>query len=252
MIRELLSIYDTSRTNPDQPECTFAETLLFSEGWLLRGVLQEWQRRTQPARFLFLPFPDGITVYSEAQLYTPFKARFLGDKQAEGHTHVDGIVGDFQIEAKSGVVLDRDFGLSKPYLTVFEAKMYSALAKGVKRAPDYDQVSRTVACMIHAILESGSAGDRVSHLVVLHPADSIKIHPDRYTAQYVKGRIAARARGYLAAEGHDAPNARFFAEWRDVLPQILIQFLTWEDVLAEIDSDELNRFYALCVQFNRS
>ncbi len=252
MLHELLEIYHKSRANPGKPECIFAETLIFNEGWLLRGVIQEWQRCTQPARFPFLPFPEEIVVYSEAQLYTPFKARFQGGNQAEGHTHVDGIVGDFQIVGKSGVVLNRDCRLSKPYLTVFEAKMYSALAKGVKWAPDYDQVSRTVACMIHAILESESAGDRVAHLVVLYPADNIKIHPDQYTRERVERRIAKRVQGYLSAEGHDAPNARFFAGWHDVLPQIQIQFLTWEDVLAEIDSNELNRFYALCVQFNHS
>ena len=44
--------------------------------------------------------------------------------------------------------------------------------------PDYDQVSRTAACIIHAILESENAGERVAQLVVLYPADK-KIHPDQ-------------------------------------------------------------------------
>ena len=248
MLHELLEIYHKSRVNPGKPECIFAETLMFNEGWLLRGVLREWQRWTQPAPFPFLPFPKGIVVYSEAQLYTPFKARFQGDKRAEGHTHADGIVGDFQIVGKSGVVLNPDFR----YLTVFEAKMSSALSKGTKHAPDYDQVSRTVASMIHAILESGSAGDRVAHLVVLYPADNNKIHPGRYTKDHAKERIAARVRGYLSAKGHDQPDARFFAEWRHVLPRIHIQFLTWEDVIAEIENGYLDRFYTLCKHFNQS
>ena len=78
MIGELLRIYNLSRTNAGKPECTFAETLIFNEGWLLRGVLKHWQSWTQLARFSFLPFPEGVKVYSEAQLYTPFKARFRG------------------------------------------------------------------------------------------------------------------------------------------------------------------------------
>ena len=125
MLRQLIDIYQASRTNPGVPNCTFAETLLFNEGWLLRGVLHEWQRRTPPSRFGFLPFPQRATVYSEAQLYTPFKARFRGDKGAEAHTHVDGIVGDLRFVAKSGVTLAPDWR----YLAVFEAKMYSALSK---------------------------------------------------------------------------------------------------------------------------
>ena len=57
-------------------------------------------------------------------------------------------------------------------------------------------------------------------------------------------------RGCLSVDGRDGSDTRFFAKWRDVLPQIQIQFLTWEDVLAEINNNELNRFYALCVQFD--
>jgi hypothetical protein len=246
MLRELIDIYRQSRTNPGAPECTFAETLLFNEGWLLRGVLQEWQRRAPPARFDFVPFPQKATVYSEAQLYTPFKARFQGDQQAEAHTHVDGIVGDVQLVAKSGMTLTPGWR----YLAVFEAKMYSPLSSGVKHAPGYDQVSRTAACMIHAILESGNAASR-AHLVVLYPADNAKIQPGQYTPEYVEARIADRVGSYLARGKHAQPQARFFAEWRAVLPRIQIQFLTWEEVLAGIADDTLNQFYDLCIQFNR-
>jgi hypothetical protein len=246
MLRELLQIYDESQTNPGKPECTFAETLIFNEGWLLRGVLKEWQRCTQPSRFSFLPFPQGSVVYSEAQLYTPFKARFRGDKLAEAHTHADGIVGDLQIVGRSGATLTPGWR----YLAVFEAKMYSPLSSGTKNAPRYDQVSRTVACMIHAILESDDADDRLADLVVLYPADSNKIRPNHHARDCVEERIAERVRTYLAFGKHGKPAARFFDEWRTVLSRIQIQFLTWEDVLAEIDSDGLNQFYDFCIQFN--
>ena len=246
MIQELLRIYDASRTNPDKPECTFAETLIFNEGWLLRGVIKEWQSWTQPARFSFLPFPEGIKVYSEAQLYTPFKARFQGDKVAETHTHVDGIAGDFEIVAKSGVVMDPD----SRYLTVFEAKMSSALSKGTKNAPDYDQVSRTAACMIHAILEAGHKDDYVAYLVVLYASSNKQLQPDKYTMDYIEKQIATRAQAYLSAGEYDRPGIRFFSEWENVLPSVQIQFLTWEDVLDRIDDDDLHEFYRLCKQFN--
>jgi len=216
MIRELLRVYDASRTNPGKPECTFAETLIFNEGWLLRGVLQEWQSWTQPARFSFLPFPKGIVVYSEAQLYTPFKARFQGDKQAEGHTHPDGIVGDFRLLAKSGAVLCPD----PRYLAIFEAKMYSPLSKRTRNVPNYDQISRTAACIVHALLQTGPSDRCAAHLVVLYPQDSNEIQPGQYTGEHIERQIATRVRGYLSAKGHDQPNARFFAEWREVLPKI--------------------------------
>ena len=43
MWRHLLEIYKESRLNAGQPECLFAETLIFNEGWLLRSALKEWK-----------------------------------------------------------------------------------------------------------------------------------------------------------------------------------------------------------------
>lgn len=247
MFQQLLQIYNQSCTNPSQPECAWAETIVFNEGWLLRGVVQKWRQMTSPGRFDFLPFPQGVCVYSEARLYTPFMARFHGDKLAEGPTHVDGIVGDFKITgSKSGIALLPDWET----LTVLEAKMYSPLSGGVKYAPGYDQVSRTVACTIHTMLQAGDVGDRLVRLVVLHPADNKHIQPGHYTLDQVEGRIEKRIESYLAADPHGKPLPRFFAEWRTVLPHIRIQFVTWEEVAGEIDSDDLKHFYALCVQFN--
>jgi hypothetical protein len=246
MIPELLQIYRANCTNPGQPECTFAETLLFNEGWLLRGVLKAWASWTGPARFSFLPFLEGSKLYSEAQLYTPFKARYQGDKQAEGHTHVDGIVGDFRIVSKSGVALVPNWRC----FAIYEAKMFSPLSSAVKYAPGYDQVSRTAACMVHAILEAGEAGERAAHLTVLYAQDNARIDPGLYTREYVAGRIEGRVRNYLASGKGGKPTARFFDEWRTVLPRLQIQFLTWEDVLAEVSREDLDEFYDLCVRFN--
>jgi hypothetical protein len=47
MWKHLLELYEESRLNDEQPECLFAETLIFNEGWLLRSVLKAW--KTGPA-----------------------------------------------------------------------------------------------------------------------------------------------------------------------------------------------------------
>jgi len=248
MLHELLHIYNQGRINPGEPACLFAETLIFNEGWMLRGALKAWASSLQGSQFGFTPFPAGVKVYSEAQLYTPFKARYRGDKETESHTRVDGIAGDFEIAGKSGVTLYPDFR----YLAVFEAKMYSPLSKGTTNAPHYNQLSRTAACMIHTILKAEPKGDYAAHLVVLYPADNKAICPDPYTQAYVEKQIAERAQGYLSFNAHNRPSARFFNEWRGVLPRVQIRFLTWEDVLTEIDNDELSQFYELCKKFNRA
>jgi len=95
-------------------------------------------------------------VREEAQLYTPFRKRARADPLGEANTHVDGIVGRFTIAgSKSGITLDPGCR----YLAVFEAKMPTGgLSRGVTNVRDYDQVSRTAACMIHGMLEEGGAG----------------------------------------------------------------------------------------------
>src|SRR5262245_11667380 len=71
----LLKLYEQSIVNPREPRCVFAETDLFNEGWLLRGVLAAWRAWDRPSNCPFLPFPPGSVVRSSAQLYTPFKKR---------------------------------------------------------------------------------------------------------------------------------------------------------------------------------
>jgi hypothetical protein len=97
MIKELMKIYNNSKLNDGKPKCIFAETLVFNEGWLLRGILEKWRELKSQSKFPFLPFPKSVKIYSEAQLYTPFKKRSRNDKQGEDNTHVDGIVGNFSI-----------------------------------------------------------------------------------------------------------------------------------------------------------
>ena len=72
--KRLLEIYQEGRLNEGQPECLFAETLVFNEGWLLRSALKawkEWKMRSTSSSLPFLPFPPDAKAYSESQLRTP-------------------------------------------------------------------------------------------------------------------------------------------------------------------------------------
>jgi len=248
MFQELLKIYHSGLVNEGAPKCLFAETLIFNEGWLLRSVLKEWLTGSRYSQFRFLPFPKGARLYSEGQLRTPFKARYRGDDQAESHTRVDGIVGDFSIVGtKSGVGLNSDFR----YIAVFEAKLYSRIATGTKNAPHYDQVSRTTACVVNAVLEAGARPDRSAHVAVLYPEDNVHIKPALYTETYIENQIDKRLQAYTEANGPDDTVTRFTMGWREAVKNVQIWFLTWEDVLAEIGCEDLDRFYHLCKRFNR-
>jgi hypothetical protein len=244
---KLMEIYNGSRLNDGEPDCIFAETLIFNEGWLLRGVLERWRRSKGQSKFAFLPFPDNIKIYSEAQLFTPFKRRLRIHRQGEGNTHVDGIVGSFSFSnIKSGVVLDNNC----EYLAVFEAKMYSGLAGGVKHIGNYSQVSRTLACMVNSVLKRSV--DSI-HFAVIYPEDSKKIDPTKYTRSFIEGEIEERLRGYkqsvLINRGDDRL-ALFEKQWKSTLRSIDIEFITWEDILSELGDQDIDRFYELCKKHN--
>ncbi len=177
-------------------------------------------------------------------MYSPFAPRQRGDKLAEAHTHVDGIVGHFSIGAtKSGIEVDADCR----YLAVFEAKLYSPIAGGTSNAPGYDQVSRTVGCVINSLLRAGCPDDPCSaHVVVLYPADHAGINPGQYGKTHLERQIAARVQGFGLA-----PTSAFARGWRAALETVRLSFVTWEDVLAEIGNDPLNQFYQHCWRFSR-
>jgi len=248
MWKHLLALYEESRFNGEKPECLFAETLIFSEGWLMRSVLKEWKAGSTASGLPFLPLPEGVKVYSEGQLPTPFRARPGGDSKAESHTHVDGIAGHFSIAdgTKSGIELDRGCR----YIAVFEAKLYSPIGKRTKNAEDYDQISRTAACLVHALLEAEPATDCGAHLVVLYPADNPAIHRNNHSEGRIRTQIANRLKEYKEAGSSTPELERFVAGWEKMIERVRPHFVTWEEVLAEIEEEGLLDFYGLCKQFN--
>jgi len=124
MLKDLFALYGAGLINREAPKSLFPETLIFNEGWLLRLVLKEWLAGSAGSGFGFLPFPEGVTAYSEGQLYTPFR----GGSHPERNTHADGIVGEFTTTGtKSGIVLKPDFR----YIAFFEAKIFSPIAPGL-------------------------------------------------------------------------------------------------------------------------
>jgi len=245
ILEKLLEIYESSKLNSGEPKCIFAETLIFSEGWLLRGILERWAKWKHQSKFPFLPFPEDVGIRSEAQLYTPFKKRAREDRTGENNTHVDGIVGHFSIppNSKSGVKLDKDW----EYLAVFEAKMYSELADRVANINNYNQVSRNIACIINSILRTERLG--IVHFVVTYPGDNRKIEPAKYTRSFIESQIEHRIRIYEQYGSNDEFSL-FKERWKDILRGINIRFITWEEVISELGNRNIEEFYGLCKKYN--
>jgi hypothetical protein len=239
MLNELLALYDAGLVNRDEPKSMFPGTEIFNERWLLRLVLKKWLDGSGGCKFGFLPFPEDARAYSEGQLYTPFR----GGAHRERNTHVDGIVGDFSIpDTKSGIRLNS--GMS--YITAFESKLYSALSPGVRYAPAYDQLSRTVACLINSILRADPKPGYVAHVVVVRAKDNRYINPDDYKPDRLERTIADRLSTFAANGERSDAIEKFAAGWKKVLGKLEFHFLTWEEVVADLGDDRLSRFYDRC------
>jgi len=244
MLKELLDLHQAGLINPEAPKRLFPETEIFNERWLLRLVLKEWLTGSGGSQFGFLPFPDGVTAYSEGQLYTPFKR----GSHREGNTHVDGIVGDFSIkDTKSGIELKSDLR----YIAAFEAKLYASLSADVTYAPGYDQVSRTAACLINSVVRARPQPTYSAHLVIVHAKKNKYIHSADYEEDYIERSVAKRLEPFTAAEERSDAIERFAAGWKEVFERLEVHFLTWEEVVADIGDRELSRFYDLCKEFAR-
>lgn len=224
-------------------------TELFNEGWILRLVLDWFDKHREVDHPLaFLP---NATWYSEALLSSRFLPERRGDPLAESFTHADGVIGHLWID--SGVRGDASLlgGLSQ--FVVTEAKLGSSLSAGTKNAPSYDQAARNVACMAFMLGQAGIDPTKVDRLgfYVIAPRAQIDsgVFGELVTKPSIKGKVAGRVADY--GEKH--------REWFDTiflptLNRIDLGLLAWEDILAFIDSRSadagLAEFYRKCLEYN--
>jgi hypothetical protein len=247
MIRELLNIYSQSRVNTEEPKCLVVETKIFNEGWLLRGVLKRWHT-LETSKFPFLPFTDQSKIYSEGQIYTPFKE--LPKKQGsnwETHTRADGLAGHFQIKprTKTGIILSEGC----THFAVFEAKIYSILSKGTKKAPNFGQASRIVACMINTVIKHGGPSPTSIHFCVIYPQDRHKIDFDALREDVIRQSIIDRIILYSTNQATRGAIKEFADKWEPIMEAIQIHQITWEEILKELQDEDLNEYYSYCKQF---
>lgn len=233
----------------DSQASVLPPTELYNEGWLLRVVLDWFDRnRSRSHELSFLP---DARWYSEALLPSRFLPRRRGDGRAESFTHADGVIGHFRIspgERGEASLLPT----AKQFL-VTEAKLGSSLSAGTKNAPDFDQAARNVACMAH-MLDSArvdlAALQRLGFYVIA-PECQIQsgVFTNLVTRESISQKVAARV-------------AQYQGQWDDwlaiafepVLQRIDLSLLSWESILAHLPDDEeaagIRQFYSLCLRFN--
>ena len=229
-------------------------TEVYNEGWMLRLIL-DWFSR-QPSSDHVFSFEKGARWYSELLLPSQFLPRYQRDPQAEAHTHADGVIGHFSVgrSGKGDIDLDPD---AKQFVVV-EAKIFSRLSKGTKNFENYDQATRTTACMAETLsLKQRQISDipRLGFYVVA-PENQLKFEPTFQTfleKDSIRIKVQKRIKAYSDPADAAAKN-RWFKTWfLPTLEIIDIQCLSWEKIISHINANDrengaaLLKFYEKCL-----
>ena len=121
-------------------------TEIDNEGWMTRLLV--YYSKQENIQLKKIDFSKIANWTSEALLSSPFVG---ASNVREGYTHADIALGDFEVNYKengkgSGKI---KINLNARTFGVIEAKMGSPLSSLTTHAEDYNQASRTVACIAH-------------------------------------------------------------------------------------------------------
>ncbi len=149
MTSEAFSLIVEMLRRSDSSVSSFPPTELFSEGWMLRLMMESASRGLGGLPF---GFHEGARWYSEARLASAFAHRDRRDPFAETSTHPDGVIGHFGFRkgTKAGLFLED----SATQFMVLEAKMNSPLS-GTSKVEWFDQAARNVAALAWTVHNAG-------------------------------------------------------------------------------------------------
>jgi hypothetical protein len=227
---------------------------------MLRLVL-DWAARHRTS-ITSLRFDDGSVWYAEALLPTRFRPRKREDPAGEGFTHADAVIGHFRL--RPGGRGDIQLLPAARQLTVVEAKMASGLSPGTKRAPEFNQAARNIACIAYLVSEMTAATPApltAVSFVLLAPATRIAegVFASSLDKSAVCHAVARRATGYDKESDKASDTAA--SDWckshlNPLVERCSIVAVSWETVLTEItraDPDygsQLKSFYSQCLLYN--
>jgi hypothetical protein len=230
---------------------SFPPTELFNENWLLRIVL-DWFARRGGDRYPLSPLP-GARWFSEAWLPSAFLPRYRGDRLAESRTHADGVLGHFAIgdPGTAGLSLLPD----ARQLVLFEAKLFARLSAGVRNAPEYDQASRSVACVAEVLRRADRPPEEMDEVGFVVLAPRARIDDGAYEKDL--SRTAIRRKVRRRVEGYAGERDAWFRDWFEpTWRRIEVRCLSWEEVIeviafhSPLEGQVIDSFYGRCLRFN--
>jgi hypothetical protein len=236
------------------PAPNFPPSELYSEGWMLRLLLESTQKGQGGMPF---EFAESTRWYSEARLASPFLPRFRGDPHAEGYTNADGVVGHFAFvdDTQAGVSLEG----SASQFVVVEAKMWSKLAAGTTKVSWFDQAARNVAAMAWTVHQSECEVKQLATLEFLVVAPRERLESEASFVEWTSRKsIATKVdrRITLYEKSEDQHRLRRFQHetFSPFLDAVGVRLLAWEDLIEQVTEphrDSIWAFYEQCLRFNR-
>jgi len=241
-IAELLSHCGTDHAN-------LPPTQLYNEGWLLRLVL-DWFDRNRRSSHELTFFPESIW-YSEALLASQFLPERRGDTRAESFTHADGLIGHFEIrpgERGEATILS-----NAEQFVVIEAKLGSPLSSRVTNAANFDQAARNVACVAELLKRASLVPKSLKRLAFYVTAPEQQVAAGVFQALMTKDSIKTKVHERVS-QYDGAKDVWFHDAFLPTLDCMEVALITWESILKHISTQEavpeLKEFYRRCLEFN--
>ena len=235
----------------------FPPTEIYSEGWMLRLVLNWFYNneiKDHP-----LAFNQNSRWYSEALLSSKFHPLWRGDNLSESWTHADGVIGQFEIG-------DNGYGDLKvtedtTQLIICEAKMLSKYSSGIKNATQFNQVARSIACMSNIFSKNNVEIKKCSiAFYALVPENRLVKEKTFYKyieKKDIKRIVFNRIEQYREREDYNDKAVWYRNIFIPFLEYIKIENISWESVIKYIKTNDLSygtrldEFYQKCLNFNK-
>ena len=232
-------------------EAAFPATVLYNEGWMLRLVLDAFDR-LRPDSHPLSP-RESATWFSEGLLPSAFLPRSRRDPLGESWTHADGVVGHVKIGM--GGRTDVRLADGATQFVVLEAKMFSKLSSGVTHARYYDQAARSVGCIAEMLARAKRTPADLARLAfhVVAPRSQI----DDGTFERLMTKASLRRKVARRVGEYEGTKDEWFAQWfAPTLEMLDLRCLAWEQLIDELALDDpdvaagLRTFYDRCIRFN--
>jgi len=229
----------------------FPPTTIYNERWLLRLML-DWFS-AHPIEGHPLNVTEKGRWFSEVLLPTTFTGSGKAARLAETSTHVDAVVGHFDVgtNGKADLSLQPD----AKHLVVLEAKIFSGLSPGVTNAKYFDQAARTVACIAEVLRRADRPPSDLSRLCYYVLAPQVQIARNVFEKAMSRSSINRKVKKRVNEFG--VKKEKWYKDWfQPTLQQIEVGTLSWEELLHTIGEHDASSaasiqwFYLQCIGFS--